>query len=178
MYAACYSYILQPYRRRPNAHPLPKIHSQSIWVSISGFNCISAHEPSDFREYACTTLVSDFTSGFRFQGWYGSGIEIGSSISDFRFQTRARERNRKCEFHFNFGLRLQKSVLRETKSNLEMISGFHFDFRTELSMTRLPCARADTRLARQENVVFRLLLKQVNCCCGEKIQRFLNQNSN
>ena len=68
----------------------------------------------------------------------GSEIEIGTSISDFRFQTPARERNRKCEFHFNFGLRLQKSVLRATKSNLEMISGFHFDFRTELSMARGP----------------------------------------
>ena len=82
-------------------------------------------------------------------------------ISDFRlgfrFQTRARQRNRNREFDFRFqisdshrqgGIEIKsfisisglfdfrRSVLRETKSNLEMISGFHFDFKTELSMTQ------------------------------------------
>ena len=51
-------------------------------------------------------------SGLRFQISdfklaQGSEIEMEVSISDFRFQTCARERNRKCEFHFNFGFRLQ-----------------------------------------------------------------------
>ena len=153
-HAACYSHILNPSRRRPDAHHLPKIHSQSTWVSISGFNCISAYEPSDFRKYGCTTLVSDFTSVFRFQGWCGSEIEIESSISDFRFQTRTRERNRNREFHFNFGFRLQSRLSGETKSNLEMNSGFHFDFKTELSMTPRD-GRRDRRHGGVERVVGR-----------------------
>ena len=77
--------------------------------------------------------ISGSVSDFRLA--QGREIEIGSSISDFRFRTRTRERNRNREFHFNFRFRFQKSVLRETKSNLEMISGFHFDFSTELSIT-------------------------------------------
>ena len=58
------------------------------------------------------------------------------TISDFRFQIVARENIKSERFHFNFRFRFQESLLRETKSNLEMISGFHFDFKTELSMTR------------------------------------------
>ena len=57
------------------------------------------------------------------------------TISDFRFQTVAREKIESERFHFNFRFRFQESPLRETKSNLEMISGFHFDFKTELSIT-------------------------------------------
>ena len=60
------------------------------------------------------------------------------TISDFRFQTVAREKIESERFHFNFRLRFQESPLRETKSNLELISGFHFDFKTELSITRFP----------------------------------------
>ena len=96
------------------------MHSQLIPISISGFDCISAFETSDFRQ----------RPSFRFQ----------TSISGFRFQTLTRERNRNRDFDFNFRFRFQTRLLRETKSNLEMTSGFHFCFRTELSIT--PAAAA------------------------------------
>ena len=125
------------------------MHSQLIPISISGFDCISAFETSDFRQrpsFRFQTSISGFrlsqglksksrlrfqVSDFRLSP--GSEIEIETSISGFRFQTLTRERNRNRDFDFNFKFRFQTRLLRETKSNLEMTSGFHFCFRAELS---------------------------------------------
>ena len=155
-HAACYTPRPRSFSKEPDAHHdvhLPtKMHSQLIPISISGFDCISAFETSDFRQrpsFRFQTSISGFrlsqglksksrlrfqVSDFRLSP--GSEIEIETSISGFRFQTLTRERNRNRDFDFNFKFRFQTRLLRETKSNLEMTSGFHFCFRTELSITR------------------------------------------
>jgi len=128
--------------------------------------------------FQISLLFSDFRvgvgakskSGVRFQISdfrlaRGGEIEIGSSISDFRFQTRTRERNRNREFHFNFGFRLQSRLSGETKSNLEMNSRFHFDFSTELLMTQL----SGRALKRRSECAGRLLPGSVVPCTADML---------
>ena len=119
------------------------IHSQpgfrfQVSIAFLRTNPLISESTAERLSFQISLLFSDFRLA------RGGEIEIGSSISDFRFQTRTRERNRNREFHFNFGFRLQSRLSGETKSNLEMNSRFHFDFKTELS-TSGPVLRSKQR---------------------------------
>ena len=76
------SRIFSKKREPQDAHPAQKMHSQSGWVSISGFDFSSAYEASDFRK-GCSEGPR-FRNELRFQvSDWRQGVELKSR---FRFQ--------------------------------------------------------------------------------------------
>jgi hypothetical protein len=85
--AACYIPRSRSFSKEPDAHHdahLPtKMHSQLIPISISGFDCISAFETSDFRQCPSFRFQTSI-SGFRLSQGENSKSRLRFQVSDFR----------------------------------------------------------------------------------------------
>ena len=122
------------FSKDPDAHHDPLIptqmHSQFNPVSISGFDCTSAKEPSDFRLWqpkACHFRFQQQRTVSDFRVELGIESKLGGSISDFRFQTRTRW---VFEIH-GFNLRFQISDSGQGDKSKARVS-----FRFQVSISR------------------------------------------
>ena len=100
-HAPCYFHVPKSSRRKSDTNldvSQEKIHSQPDVTSISGFDCTSAFETSDFRQRPSFRFQTSI-SGFRVSQGENSKSRLRFQVSGFRL---SREEKSKWRLQFQF----------------------------------------------------------------------------